>query len=568
MQGFLGTRRFAAIFALGLTWILSSPSLYAGVLMQAFYWDAPSSAENSWWDQIASRAPELSQAGFTALWFPPALKGASGGISDGYDPFDDYDLGSKNQRGTVATHWGTREQLQRAVAIARSSGLEVYEDLVLAHRDGDSGDFHYAYATALGPSGGRFEKTVSDFTKASSGFGRQLNYANPRTRQELERAGDWQMRALGVQGVRIDYAIALPADFLSEYLSSGALAGKFAVSEFWNEDPAVLEDFVRNKMQGKTRAFDFPLWGRLKDMANSKGLFDMRKLVSAGLVARDPRMAVTFVENHDTDRSYPTRENKQLSYAFILTSDGYPTVFWKDYYDYGLKPVIDPLIWIHEHLAAGPTEYRWADQNLIVYERKGKPGLLVGINDNMNDAKSATVATGFGPDVTLHDYSGNMPDLRTGTDGKVTLKVGANSYVAYAPSGISDTRKPASYDTTQDFDGAADLDIPPATTGQERAVGRIYAQSGTAIRWELSSEDEQLRKGGALRLAVVDSQGQRHELGALDSAHLPGQGSLPVQATGWCRFLIRAEGLGASNAAVSYRLRVSYRAPTAAPGGA
>jgi alpha-amylase len=40
---------------------------------------------------------------------------------------------------------------------------------------------------------------------------------------------------------------------------------------------------------------------------------------------RNPYKAVTFVTNHDTDEIY----NKQLAYAYILTHEGYPTLFYK-----------------------------------------------------------------------------------------------------------------------------------------------------------------------------------------------------------------------------------------------
>ncbi len=73
------------------------------VLLQGFYWDVPSPAAGAasapwWWDHLAKQAPGLHSAGFTAVWIPPVTKGASGGYSVGYDPFDDYDLGSKNRR--------------------------------------------------------------------------------------------------------------------------------------------------------------------------------------------------------------------------------------------------------------------------------------------------------------------------------------------------------------------------------------------------------------------------------------------------------------------------------------
>ena len=114
--------------AAALLGVLSAPPARAGVLMQGFYANVPSPAAGTasapwWWDNLASSAASMRQAGFTAVWIPPCLKGASGGYSSGYDPFDDYDLGSKNQQGTTKTRFGTREQLERSVAVLRALSL-------------------------------------------------------------------------------------------------------------------------------------------------------------------------------------------------------------------------------------------------------------------------------------------------------------------------------------------------------------------------------------------------------------------------------------------------------------
>src|SRR5579871_4156672 len=77
------------------------PRASADVMLQGFYWDVPSPAAGNgsvswWWDRLAAQASALRQAGFTAIWIPPVMKGRSGGYSVGYDPFDDYDIGSKD----------------------------------------------------------------------------------------------------------------------------------------------------------------------------------------------------------------------------------------------------------------------------------------------------------------------------------------------------------------------------------------------------------------------------------------------------------------------------------------
>ena len=120
-----------------------------GVLLQGFYKLPPNKAVPSpadgkpgvpwWWDHLAAQAKSLSLAGFTAVWLPPVLKSASGANpgADGYGPFDDYDIGSKKQKGSIATRFGAREDLQRCAAILRANGLDIYLDMVEHHRAGD-----------------------------------------------------------------------------------------------------------------------------------------------------------------------------------------------------------------------------------------------------------------------------------------------------------------------------------------------------------------------------------------------------------------------------------------------
>ena len=123
--------------AIVLTCALMAPA-EAGVLLQGYYLRSdgsggergvPSPADpkdkanvkDFWWDHIAAQAKALREAGFTAVWLPAPTKGASGTSSFGFDVFDDYDLGSKDQKGAIPTRYGTREQLARCVAILRAT---------------------------------------------------------------------------------------------------------------------------------------------------------------------------------------------------------------------------------------------------------------------------------------------------------------------------------------------------------------------------------------------------------------------------------------------------------------
>jgi len=107
-----------------------------GVLLQGFFFapgriaGVPSPLDGDrtipfWWDHLAAQANDLRRAGFSAIWLPPPLKGASGSFSSGYDVFDDYDLGDKDQKGTVPTRYGTREHRLSPICYLRASALIV-----------------------------------------------------------------------------------------------------------------------------------------------------------------------------------------------------------------------------------------------------------------------------------------------------------------------------------------------------------------------------------------------------------------------------------------------------------
>jgi alpha-amylase len=85
----------------------------------------PQTSRVPWWyDWIAMNAAALRRAGFTAILYPPVCKTQSGHFNtgDGYGVFDQYDIGSKNQMGSVETRFGSREHLQRSIAIAHACG--------------------------------------------------------------------------------------------------------------------------------------------------------------------------------------------------------------------------------------------------------------------------------------------------------------------------------------------------------------------------------------------------------------------------------------------------------------
>src|SRR5437867_12968139 len=103
------------VFALLAALTLSTVGAHADAMLQLF---------NLSWAEVTAKMPEIAEAGYTSLWLPPPTKGGSV-YSVGYDHFDPFDLGDKNQRGTVRTRYGTKDQLLHVVEVAHRFGLRV-----------------------------------------------------------------------------------------------------------------------------------------------------------------------------------------------------------------------------------------------------------------------------------------------------------------------------------------------------------------------------------------------------------------------------------------------------------
>lgn len=569
-----------------------------GVLLQGFYFGpsriagVPSPLDGDasvpfWWDHLAAQAKVFASAGFTAVWLPPPLKGASGSFSSGYDLFDDYDLGAKDQKGTTPTRYGTREKLQRCAAVMRANRIDVYIDLVENQRDGDDGHFNFRYLDAFGKEGGgRFAKGPGDFhphVPEDPGvfsdqfqFGRDLAPINGTPKDHcsngLTGAAEWLTRALDLQGYRLDNAKGVSTVFIQRLLSHGSMTNKFAVAEFADGNIQLIENWA-NAVQHRSAAFDFPLHFALKEMCNNPDTFNMASLDHAGLAGIDAQGAVTFVENHDSDRGGvggPIVRNKMLAYAYILTSEGYPCIFYRDYSTdkncLGLKDQIDPLIRIHEQLAEGSTQQRWKDGGVFAFERMGGGHLLVALNKDSNASRSITVQTGFPPNAKLQEFTGHGSGVSTKGDSQIDITVprntNGNGYVCYALPRDLKIPPRASHATTQVYEGAQDLDIKPAMENEQVQVCRVFAEAQTQIQVQVSFDATGWTSATALLLEIGAVQGGKilsHEFGAADS-----KGSTVTAKTlgrGFFDVFVQAMNPPVGNKTPRYELAMTYTAP-------
>lgn len=107
-----------------------APPLSNGPILQWFDTD---------YRTMLRRLPEVIEAGYSALYVPAPSKASGGGFSAGYDPVDRFDLGDRLQKGGVRTRFGTTQELQELIRVAKRLGLQVYCDLVTNHNANRSG---------------------------------------------------------------------------------------------------------------------------------------------------------------------------------------------------------------------------------------------------------------------------------------------------------------------------------------------------------------------------------------------------------------------------------------------
>ncbi len=440
-----------------------------GVMMQAFYWDCPKheQQEFEWWNVLRSKVPELSAAGFSALWLPPASKAANiGGMSMGYDPYDFYDLGNIDQRDSVKTWFGSRNDLVHLISTAHQYQLQVYADMVLNHTNGADAEEINLYDgqkrwTKYTPGSGKFSRDWTCYhpstferwdDKSYEGMP-DLCHRNPGVYTELMEYARWLIEDIGFDGFRYDfvqgYGVWLVTAILERlYQKNGAFFSPFGVGEYWNDNASISRWLTETNAftDNPVTAFDFSLRYRLKALCDTYG-FDMTTLTKTGTLVTDGMgmRAVTFVENHDVVRNDAIVNDKLLAYAFILTHEGYPCVFWQDYYSWqlarpGTANGIDALIQVHEHYAGGATDILYSDHDLYLMQRRGyssQKGLVLVLNNapRWNGRKVAThwANTRFAP---LAWYGGDNAapvEQWTNGSGAGTFWAPPRGYAVYVP---------------------------------------------------------------------------------------------------------------------------------------
>ena len=351
-----------------------------GTLMQYFHWYT--SNDGTHWKKVKEEAENLAQTGITALWLPPAFK-ASNGINDvGYGVYDLYDLGEFDQKGTIRTKYGTKDEFLEAVKAAQKAGIQIYADLVLNHKAGaddyerveakrvysdnrnvEYGEPIYVDAWTSFKFPGRKnkysefqwfwkhfdgvdwdenkkEKAIFKFTQRDTNWEPILDpevgnydylmYADidfmcPDVNKELRTWGKWFVDFTGIDGFRLDAIKHIKFDFFKDWLQDVRRSTNkelFTVGEYWNYNLRILLLYLE-KSGHQMSLFDAPLHLNFHIASVKKNEYDLRQIFDNTLLKVQPLFTVTVVENHDTQplqalESPVEQWFKPLAYAIIL----------------------------------------------------------------------------------------------------------------------------------------------------------------------------------------------------------------------------------------------------------
>ncbi|BDH45365.1 alpha-amylase [Salmonella enterica subsp. enterica serovar Choleraesuis] len=329
------------------------------VILQFFHWYYPDGGKL--WPEVEQRASSLSEIGVTMAWLPPSGKGASGGYSVGYDTYDLFDLGEFDQKGSVATKYGDKQQLISAINALHDHGIGVLMDVVINHKMGADekeairvnrvneedrnqideevinceGWTRYTFPARAGqysqfvwdfrcfsgidhienPDEDGIFKIINDYTAEGWSeqvddengnfdylMGSNIDFRNLAVAEELKYWGRWMLEQTQCDGFRLDAVKHIPAWFYKDWIDhiqQEAPNPLFIVAEYWSHEVDKLQQYI-DQVAGQTMLFDAPLQMNFHNASKQGRDYDLSQIYVGTLVEADPFHAVTLVANHDT----------------------------------------------------------------------------------------------------------------------------------------------------------------------------------------------------------------------------------------------------------------------------
>ena len=350
-------------------------------IMQFFEWNLPS--DGGHWNFLKEHCKDLSDAGINTLWLPPAYKGASGSNDVGYGVYDLYDLGEFDQKGSVRTKYGTKEEYINAITEAHRNNIQILADIVFNQKGGadhtewvkvakvDPNDrnikisdeydikawtkftfpgrknkysdfkWNWEHFDGVDWDENKKEKAIFEFTGMGKSWDEEVDAENgnysylmltdidvssPVVYDELLKWSLWYIEIAHIDGFRLDAVKHIEFDFFTRLINEIRNITKeelFTVGEYWSADINVLKKYIEDTTH-TFNVFDVPLHYNFVKAANEKENYDLGGLMNNTLVSCYPENSVTFVDNHDTQpgqslESWVDNSFKLQAYTFILT---------------------------------------------------------------------------------------------------------------------------------------------------------------------------------------------------------------------------------------------------------
>ena len=341
------------------------PTNYGGVMLQAFYWDSYNATQ---WTTLEKQADELSQY-FSLIWIPQS--GNCNGTSMGYDPLYYYNQNSS---------FGTETQLKSLIQTLKQKGTGVIADVVVNHRknvsnwvdfpketnpyDGqsyqmvstdickdDDGGSTLTWANANGYS----LSSNNDTGEGWSGM-RDLDHKSTNVQDNVKAYLKYLLNYLGYTGFRYDMVKGYSGSYTGMYNSDCGV--QYSVGECWDGTSTIKNWIDATKVNGviQSAAFDFQFRYTVRNAINNNNWQKLGQQndgnwplisdnISNGIYKR---YAVTFVENHDTEKRAdaaqdPIKKDTLAANAYLLAMPGTPCVFMTHWMAYKneIKAMID-----------------------------------------------------------------------------------------------------------------------------------------------------------------------------------------------------------------------------------
>lgn len=329
------------------------PANYSGVMLQGFSWD---SYDYSQWTVLEKQADDMK--GFIDLvWLPQSGKCIETTKVMGYKPYYYFNQNSS---------FGTEAELRSLIAKFKANGIGAIADVVVNHRNTDGwytfpaetykGVTYQMLSTDIckndddGETATQAKKdgvSLSNNYDEGTDFGgcRDIDHKSENVQKIIKAYLKFLKEDIGYTGFRYDMVKGFDGSHVADY--NDATGVECSVGEYWDGNDKI-ESWI-NRTNKKSAAFDFQFRYNVRDAVNGAAngkvttSSDWSKLNSNDNLMHDAnyrRYAVTFVENHDTQKRSESEQNDPLrkdtiaANAYMLAMPGTPCVFqphWRAY---------------------------------------------------------------------------------------------------------------------------------------------------------------------------------------------------------------------------------------------